>query len=27
VELTVLIAAYNMHVRVIQALEIAPEAG
>lgn len=27
VELTVLIATYNMHVRVIQALEIAPEAG
>jgi alkylhydroperoxidase family enzyme len=26
VELTVLIAAYNMHVRVIQALEIEPEA-
>jgi alkylhydroperoxidase family enzyme len=25
VELTVLIATYNMHVRVIQALEIAPE--
>jgi alkylhydroperoxidase family enzyme len=27
VELTVLIATYNMHVRVIQALEIAPESG
>jgi alkylhydroperoxidase family enzyme len=27
VELTVLIATYNMHVRVIQALEIEPEAG
>jgi 4-carboxymuconolactone decarboxylase len=27
VELTVLVATYNMHVRVIQALEIAPEAG
>jgi alkylhydroperoxidase family enzyme len=27
VELTVLIATYNMHVRVIQALEISPEAG
>jgi alkylhydroperoxidase family enzyme len=27
VELTVLIATYNMHVRVIQALEIDPEAG
>jgi len=27
VELTVLIATYNMHVRVVQALEIAPETG
>jgi alkylhydroperoxidase family enzyme len=27
VELTVLIATYNMHVRVIEALEIAPETG
>jgi alkylhydroperoxidase family enzyme len=27
VELTVLVATYNMHVRVIQALEIAPEGG
>jgi alkylhydroperoxidase family enzyme len=27
VELTVLIATYNMHIRVIRALEIAPETG